>query len=481
MKNFAILMLFFATLLLLSPAKNIQAQSCSISFPGNVSARDNVYDSVLVTDGFFSYGQKTLTYTFSPPISLGEDGADLKSYLFTSGENSHVAISAWVSETDIEVDSVLTVLGPYLPNPTGQYRSYPLGGKYLFELSVTINSDGCPGGCQLYIDSLSVESGCDPTSTPTPTPTPTETIIPPMPTQPTSTASPTRTPTATRTATATPTTTRTPMATSTPTQTKTPDPNLKTPTGTPTVATGTPQPTALPTKYLPTPRWGVPTAIPAFMLPSVPQFVLFPPVPVPGGFKITIATPLPYTPVPITDTSILSVEITPAPFVMTDTSGITLPQIYTDVGYVLGGYTDGVISYTALLTHQIEMLSSTQTITVVTAPSWYAPDLPRPIANFGWTFEQLNNPNSEISNYSLSSWASLAGYAAALPFSLVRGVWLVLTGYGWVGLFLAWLFSMSIFTLYVKLLILLIRAIAVALRFVTRLAEILGEWLPTGG
>ena len=180
----------------------------------------------------------------------------------------------------------------------------------------------------------------------------------------------------------------------------------------------------------------------------------------------------------------ISISITPVPF----TSTFSITDSDTATGGIFSGtmismqeYVEGIYSYTSVLTGQLAALTGTEVITVVPAPAWYAPNLPRPIADVGWTFEQAIGPGDTVPRFTNQSFASFAGHIISLPFSLIRSVWDTLTRFGPIGLFLGWLFIMAIFVFSMEFIRLLIALLSVVIRFIVRLVELLGGWIPTGG
>ena len=154
---------------------------------------------------------------------------------------------------------------------------------------------------------------------------------------------------------------------------------------------------------------------------------------------------------------------------------------FSDTVYSLHIYADGIFSYTNTISGNIAALQGTETITVITAPAWYAPSLPRPFANVGWTFEQQIGPDDTVPKFTTESFAAFAGYVISLPFSFMRSIWDTLTRFGPLGLFLAWLFIMAIFVFTMETTRFFVGLFAVTVRFIVRLAELLGGWIPTGG
>ena len=136
------------------------------------------------------------------------------------------------------------------------------------------------------------------------------------------------------------------------------------------------------------------------------------------------------------------------------TSTLTNALLETEAGAVLAdgqGWVDQMISYTGWLSGQVSTLQATRTFTISTAPDWYAPDLPRPMANVGWTFELMQTDAwAGAVDYSMGQWAWLAGYMVSLPFQLLKTLFIIAQFLGPLGLFITWLLVMLPFVLFIK-------------------------------
>jgi len=144
-------------------------------------------------------------------------------------------------------------------------------------------------------------------------------------------------------------------------------------------------------------------------------------------------------------------------------------------------FISGMISYTTWLSGEIEALEQTDEITIVVAPAWYAPTLPRPFANVGWTFEQYSPGIDSGQRFTLASWAALFGYMVSLPFQLVKSLWLLVSYLGPFGLFLGWLLIMFGMVAVVKILKLFYHLMAALIDLVVKIIDLIGQYLPTGG
>lgn len=281
--------------------------------------------------------------------------------------------------------------------------------------------------------------------------------------------------------------------------TPTPEPSQPTATATVTVdpsATATATPPLSQQSFL-APEFGVPTGIPNTDLNSLypaptpwdndpieapsPISISINPIATPNFPTITLSIPATSTVISISGLTIpISLTVTPAPYTSAIISG-TENNVFSGTVYTLHSYSEGIYSYTTTISGNIAALQGSQTITVITAPAWYAPALPRPFADVGWTFEQAIGPDDTVPNFTTSSWASFVGYIISLPFSFIRMIWQLFSRFGPFGLFLSWLIIMAMFVFTMEAIIFFIRLFSVMVRFIVRLAELLGEWVPTGG
>jgi hypothetical protein len=232
------------------------------------------------------------------------------------------------------------------------------------------------------------------------------------------------------------------FTTPTPTPTKTPSP-----TPTPTYAPGTPTPTRTPV-----PAPGTPIVIDAPM-PEPKEFKA-PKYPAPTSIPLlTLPQPNPngFIPTPLVLTSPITASFTPAPLVLpsvlSNTGGTGL--VTGTIGTASGWITE-TISYTTWLSEEIEAVSYTETFSILNAPVWYAPSLPRPMANVGWTFENMQDGIAQGKRYSLTTWADFAGYIASLPIQLIKAILDLFRFLGAFGLFVIWLLIMLPVVLFFK-------------------------------
>lgn len=267
----------------------------------------------------------------------------------------------------------------------------------------------------------------------------------------------------------------TPTATSTRTPSPTPGP------GTPTAVP------AAPTVVFPHPDYSQPTSIPAAIWPTVSPNGYNPtPFVMPSPLAISI-TPAPFsTPAldSITPTNLSSINYmmsliysTPSAIIsgttdLTGTAGYTIVTGY--LGEATGFITD-VVSYTDYLSTTVANLTPTETFTIANAPDWYAPALPRPVADVGWTFETLQTDIDAGKRYSISAWSSFFGYVASLPFQLMKLLYQIVQFLGPLGLFLTWLLVMAPIVTYFKILLFIKNAFISLLNFIIKLIGFLLE------
>jgi len=290
-----------------------------------------------------------------------------------------------------------------------------------------------------------------------------------------------------------------PTAGPTPTGTITPDP------------TSVPMPEAIP---FPDNEHPAPTSLPAYEFPDVPDPYIptLQPIPspfspslqiVPSPFSPSLQTvPSPFSPTltglpdPISSTLELTISpismtaislVTPQAVTMTeisttlplsynepltldtDTDDVTGTNTYTAINGIVGtgqGVISDVISYTGYLTGEIAAAEQTGTFTVAAAPDWYAPNMPREMADIGWTFELMED-FSNVRQYSINTWATIFGHTAAMPVRLGKNVWFRFQFLGPFGLFMTWLFVVMLpFVFGIRILLFLKNMVIKAINFV---------------
>ena len=262
--------------------------------------------------------------------------------------------------------------------------------------------------------------------------------------------------------------TPTPTSTRTPSPTPSATPGLGTPSATPTMTHGPGTPTTTPTGVampnavpFPFPHYGAPTSIPVYRFPSIST----------SGYSpatLTIPSPIAssYTPSPfntpgsssISSTDLITISTgleldysTPAgPGYATGTPGPGEEQ-GTGMADVMEGWIGEAISYTNWISGEVAAVSYTGTFEIFTAPDWYAPPLPRPLADVGWTFEQLRAGIDAGQRYSVAQWSWFMGEIVSLPIQFIKVLWQIVEFMGPFGLFLAWLLIMLPVVLFFKL------------------------------
>lgn len=246
----------------------------------------------------------------------------------------------------------------------------------------------------------------------------------------------------------------TPTATVTPTPVNTPGP-------------GTPTPVPMPSpEDFPRPFYNRPTSIPNMTFPNVPTpLAVSLPSPEPWDTPQALEMPNAISPseisLPMTGTEAISLSEISTSLDLSYSTPLTLNTSvtgtagYTAATTILGtgqGWVSDTVSYTLYISGVAAEISPTDTFTVATAPDWYAPPLPRPMANVGWTFETvLDDGIDEGRRYSLPAWASFFGYIVSLPVQFIKMLFELAVFLGPLGLFLIWLLVMLPFVLFVRI------------------------------
>lgn len=290
-----------------------------------------------------------------------------------------------------------------------------------------------------------------------------------------------------------------------------------TPTGsaTPTPGAGTPTAVPLPpTVNFPGINYGVPTPIPTFSFPAVPSpyapqitpdpSPISPQItPLPSAITVTgIVTPnlitisLPSTPSPISPTNIslpitgtneitLTTISTTIPIsvgtVLTLSNGLTTTVFFTTtIGLITSaqGLITDVVSFTFAITEEYTAIQGTETITIVNAPPGYAPEIPRPLADVGYTFEQLAPGVDSGQRFTIASWGGFFGYIVSLPFQLIKSLWALADRLGPFSLFLAWLLIMAALVFIVEITRFLWHLLITIIDAVVKIIDVVGDWFP---
>lgn len=141
------------------------------------------------------------------------------------------------------------------------------------------------------------------------------------------------------------------------------------------------------------------------------------------------------------------------------------------------GVATGYISQAISLTNRLSSTtlgSPTATITMRTAPNDYVPQVPRQMANVGYTFEQM--ANGDNSQYGPLAYAQFAGQITTIPFHLLLLMRDILGLLGPLGLFIAWVIVMTPFVSIVKTIVfiksLIIGSFNMFLRMIAFMAQI---------
>ncbi len=245
---------------------------------------------------------------------------------------------------------------------------------------------------------------------------------------------------------------------------QTPTPTL-TATARPTPGPGTPTPVPMaPTVVFGLPDYSQPTSIPAMTFPTVPAALdvslpnapnVLNPDPLTSTFSLTVPDAISLSVSSLTPISFTSA--TPVPLATLGAgSGTTGTTGYTDTSnYLIGvsGLVSDVVSYTTWLSTTVDNINPTEIFTVASAPDWYAPPLPRPLADVGWTFETMQTGIDEGRRYSMAAWAGFFGYVSSLPFQFLKVLYQIVQFLGPLGLFITWLLLMAPLVTYFRILL----------------------------
>jgi len=196
-----------------------------------------------------------------------------------------------------------------------------------------------------------------------------------------------------------------------------------------------------------------PTPIPSITLPDVPTFSIY----APGA---GLSTPeLPNNSLPTPAATLVPIDTA---FTLTYRSPVSISMSVTDeiseasetaIETIMSGQSviSGVLSNTnALSATYMGIWDQTDELITESAPDWYAPTLPRPLADIGWRFERMGEDVRR--RYSLTAWGTLAAEIIALPLRMVKGLRELASLLGPFGLFLTWLLIMLPVTMFFKIL-----------------------------
>lgn len=140
----------------------------------------------------------------------------------------------------------------------------------------------------------------------------------------------------------------------------------------------------------------------------------------------------------------------------------------------------GVVSYTNSLSNTIfEIALATDTLASGSAPDWYAPPLPRPIADIGWRFEEMGQDTRK--RYSVASWGLWAVDILAVPVKLIKGLAPIAQLLGPFGLFLLWLLIMTPIVFLFKALSFLKDLVIQIFNFIIEVVKFILSFIPFFG
>lgn len=259
---------------------------------------------------------------------------------------------------------------------------------------------------------------------------------------------------------------------------QTPTPTL-TATARPTPGPGTPTPVPMaPTVVFGLPDYSQPTSIPAMTFSTAPAAInislpnapaAINPDPLTSTFSLAVPDAISLSVSSLTPISLTSATAIPLNGISTSlTISYTMPSTlgvgsgttgttgYTDTsGYLVGvsGLVSDVVSYTTWLSTTVGDINPTETFTIASAPDWYAPPLPRPLADVGWTFETMQSGIDAGRRYSMAAWAGFLGYVVSLPFQFMKVLYQIVQFLGPLGLFLTWLLLMAPLVTYFRILL----------------------------
>jgi len=250
--------------------------------------------------------------------------------------------------------------------------------------------------------------------------------------------------------------------------------------------TGTPTAVPFPpTVDFPNPQYEAPTSIPLPEFPDIPnpdQGIQLTPFAMPSPFTPTVTAEAFQTPAVSGPTAVPLNSISstiPLSYTTPLTLGaaaVTGSVYLTTANTLIGGagaLISDVVSYTAYISGVTAAINPTGTFTIASAPAWYAPELPREMADIGWTFETLGQ--DETARYSYSQWAWFVGYMASLPFQLLKSLWALVLFAGPLGLVLAWLLVMFPIVLFFKFFNFIKNLIISLLNFVIKIIRLIGD------
>lgn len=127
----------------------------------------------------------------------------------------------------------------------------------------------------------------------------------------------------------------------------------------------------------------------------------------------------------------------------------------------------------ATLSAEAAWMTTPTTFTIQTAPITYAEHLPRPFANVGYTFENMQGNIGFM--YDPRAWASLFGYIIGLPIAMVKFLYTLAGLMGPVGMFVTWLLILLPFTLWIKLALFIKNLVITIINLIIKLIQFIGD------
>lgn len=238
---------------------------------------------------------------------------------------------------------------------------------------------------------------------------------------------------------------------------------------------GAQTPTPTPTSFFvtdpeipPTPDYTNPTPTapnftddPDYQSPPTPiPNVSFPDLPILPGPGAGLATPnLPDNALPTPGATVASIDTS---FVLSYTAPVSISISDTSaMSNATNAIIDGVIgaqsvvsdvlsNTNALSATYMSLWTQTDEWAIESAPDWYAPTLPRPMADIGWRFELMGEDIRR--RYTLTAWGALGAEVVALPIRFLKSLRELGGLLGPFGLFLTWLLIMLPVVMFFKFL-----------------------------
>jgi hypothetical protein len=140
----------------------------------------------------------------------------------------------------------------------------------------------------------------------------------------------------------------------------------------------------------------------------------------------------------------------------------------------------GMYSYTTYLSDTIAIISvASSTLSFSTAPTWYAPALPRPVADVGWRFEEMGGDVRQ--RYSVVDWGVWIAQLLAAPLQLVKGLAPLAALLGPFGLLLVWMLIMVPIVLVFRILQFLKNNLVQIFHFIWDLIKFIISFIPGVG